>query len=885
MKWTFGLRTALILLVLIAVVPVFGVVIQSSLAEQKHRIERAEAGLHSLVDLAAAYQEQLIEGARQMLTAVAHAPPVYRNDPQDCERYFRDLRARYPRYANFGLLDTQGRLTCRAVGDQREVQVADRGYFKRAVGNGEFSIGDYQVGRVTGKPSIAFAMPVYREDQSLRGVIFLALDLERADEQLRKLATPPGTSLFVTDGTGTVLASTGAEAAAVGGSVLEPLRQAMGLGDARPRLGTRPAGDAAHLYAVRRVGHPREGEVLVSAALSRADVLAPTVRRLYLQLAALLAIVLLGAGAAWAFGDRVLAAPLDRLLRRVGALQREELPLDAQPAPRRIRELDELDERFNTMARSLIQRAVERDGALAEMQGQKSLLTSVFESLAEGVLVADSRGYYIHVNAAALQIAPGIPLINREKDPLDVSAREYGFFQLDGRTLMPAWDRPTVRALRGERVDRQRFLCRGVWTAGVEKIIQASARPLLGADEQSAGCVLVLSDITATYRAEEALRDSEHRYRTLFEANPHPMWVFDTQTLRFLTVNDAAVNHYGYTRAEFLSMSLDDIRPQEELPALHDHLATLGSEAGRTRVWRHLRKDGSVILVEVSSHALDFDGRPARMVLAHDVTGRVRAREALEQLNETLEQRVAERTRDLALANKELESFSYSVSHDLRAPLQVIDGFGKALLTRHATELDGKAQHYLSRIRENTGQMAQLIDDLLSLSRVSRTPLRVEPVDLSARAHQIAEGLRARFPHQQVAVDIEPGLSCMGDAGLLSVVLENLMGNAWKFSRGVEQPRIRVGRRPATGGEAVFFVADNGAGFDMTYRDKLFTAFQRLHSDREFEGTGIGLATVLRIVSRHGGRVAAESAPGQGAVFEFTLKEGTHHEHQSHSPG
>ncbi|MGE3346218.1 MAG: ATP-binding protein [Ramlibacter sp.] len=884
MKRTFGLRTALILLVLIAVVPVFGVVIQSSLAEQKHRIERAEAGLHSLVDLAAAYQEQLIEGARQMLTAVAYAPPVYRDDPRECEQYFRDLRERYPRYANFGLLDLQGRLNCRAAGDQRPVVVADRGYFRRAMASGEFAIGDYQVGRVTGKPSLAFAMPVFREDKSLRGVIFLALDLGRADEQLRKLATPPGISLFVTDGAGIVLASAGGEAAPVGGAVLAPLLQAMGLAGAAPRL-VGSSGDPSRLIAVRQVGHPREGRILVSATMLREEVLAPTVQRLYLQLGALLAIVLLGAAAAWAFGDRVLVAPISRLLRRVDDLQREELSRDARATPHRIRELDELDQRFHGMARSLIQRAVERDGALAEMEGQKNLLTSVFDSLDEGVLVADNRGYYIHFNAAALQIAPGIVRINREKDPLDISALEYGFYEPDGRTLMPAWRRPTARALRGERVSRQRYLSRGAWTGGVEKVIQASARPLAGPMGQPAGCVLVFFDITAAHRAEEALRDSEQRYRTLFEVNPHPMWVYDVQTLRFLTVNDAAVQHYGYSREEFLAMTLEDIRPADEVPALRDHIAAHLGETDAPRVWRHLRKGGEVILVEISSHTLDFDGRCARMVLAHDVTGRVQARQALEQLNDTLEQRVAERTRDLALANRELESFSYSVSHDLRAPLQVIDGFGKALLSKHADQLDGKAMHYLNRIRDNTGHMAQLIDDLLSLARVTRAPLRAECVDLSARAHQIAERLRARFAEHCVQVEIEPALSCHGDAGLLTVVLENLMGNAWKFSCGVDRPLIRVGTRRDADGQAVFFVADNGAGFDMAYRDKLFQAFQRLHSDKEFEGTGIGLATVHRIVSRHGGRVWAQSAPGQGAVFEFTLKEGHPHEQQPDSPG
>jgi PAS domain S-box-containing protein len=194
------------------------------------------------------------------------------------------------------------------------------------------------------------------------------------------------------------------------------------------------------------------------------------------------------------------------------------------------------------------------------------------------------------------------------------------------------------------------------------------------------------------------------------------MWVYDQQTRRFLKVNDAAVAHYGYTRGDFLAMTLDDIRPAEDVPALQAAVQFADAPAlSPPREWRHRLKDGRIIHVEVSSHVLDFDGRAARMVLVNDITQRLQVQDALRHLNETLEQRVLERTSELALANRELESFSYSVSHDLRAPLQVIDGFSQALTARYAGALDDQARHYLSRIRANTQQMSQLIDDLLSL--------------------------------------------------------------------------------------------------------------------------------------------------------------------------
>ncbi len=881
----FGLRAALILLVLIAVVPVFGVVIQASLDEQANRLERAEASLRSLAGLAAAHQEQYIEGARQMLTAVSLAAPIYRNGSGDCEAYFRMLEDRYRRYSNFGLLNPQGYLVCRAERTEGQVYAGDRSYFRDAVRTGRFAVGHFIIGRATGKAALAFGMPAFSEDGSLRGVIFAALDLAAADEQLHKLTIPPESTLLVLDLKGTVLASAGRSTPATGSVISDEYLQAsLNLHDPRfDRV------DDAHsgrwLYAVHPVGQREEGGVVVAARMSRDELLAASRDRLRQQLIALLIISILAAAGAWVFGDRVLTAPINQLLRRVGALQREELRLDAMPAPRGPRELRELEQRFNEMARSLMERSVMRDAAMTEMSAQRNLLTLVFDSLAEGVLVSDARGFYIHTNAAALRIAPGIARINRERDPLDVNPREYGFYHLDGLTPVASAERPTARALRGEHVDAFKVVFRGIWTDGQEKIAQCSARPLRGEDGVVVGAVLVISDITAAWRAEQALRDSERRYRNLFESNPHPMWVYDLQTRYFLTVNDAAVAHYGYTRDEFLAMTLDDILPTEDV--LTRSPALIGPESpalSPPREWRHRLKDGSVIVVEMSSHLLEFDGRPARIVLANDITQRTRAQEALRHLNETLEQRVQERTSELALANRELESFSYSVSHDLRAPLQVIDGFGRALSSRYAGALDEQAHHYLNRIRINTRQMSQLIDDLLSLAHVTRTDITAEPLDLAARAHNVVEQLRALEPDVTVEVEIDAAMPCVGDARLLTIVLENLIGNAWKFSSKAESPRIRIGSREEHG-ETAFYVADNGAGFDMAYADKLFKAFQRLHAASEFPGTGIGLATVHRIITRHGGRVWAQSAVGQGATFLFTLKGGPAHEEQPNSAG
>jgi signal transduction histidine kinase len=263
--------------------------------------------------------------------------------------------------------------------------------------------------------------------------------------------------------------------------------------------------------------------------------------------------------------------------------------------------------------------------------------------------------------------------------------------------------------------------------------------------------------------------------------------------------------------------------------------------------------------------------RPAEGVVyarARDVTEEREAQERIAGLNRTLEAKNA----DLEAANRELEAFSYSVSHDLRSPLRTIDGFSLALLEDAGPRLDEASKEHLGRVRAAAQRMARLIDDLLGLARVARAEMSREPVDLSALAGAVADDLRASEAGRSVEFAIEPGLAAEGDARLLRVVLENLLGNAWKYTSKKASARIEFGREAE--GERAYFVRDDGAGFEPAYAAKLFGAFQRLHRADEFPGTGIGLAIVQRIVRRHGGHVGAEGRVGRGATFRFTLGTG-----------
>jgi len=233
---------------------------------------------------------------------------------------------------------------------------------------------------------------------------------------------------------------------------------------------------------------------------------------------------------------------------------------------------------------------------------------------------------------------------------------------------------------------------------------------------------------------------------------------------------------------------------------------------------------------------------------------------------------VSRRTAELELANRELEAFCYSIAHDLRAPLGAISGFSESLERTAGASLDERSLHYLSRIRRGVVHMSELADGLLALARLSRGSLRAEPVDLAAMARNAIALCREREPQRRVDVDIAASLPATGDPRLLAQVMENLLGNAWKFTGGAEHAWIEVGSMAGPDECATYYVRDNGAGFDMTYAAKLFEPFQRLHSQDEFEGTGIGLAIVHKVVTRHGGRIWAESVPHEGASFYFTLE-------------
>ncbi|HEX2868295.1 MAG TPA: PAS domain S-box protein [Ignavibacteriales bacterium] len=584
--------------------------------------------------------------------------------------------------------------------------------------------------------------------------------------------------------------------------------------------------------------------------------------------------------------------------------------------------------------------------------------------------------------------------------------------------------------LKGEKILTERRL---VHKSGRIIDVEISAKMLPGGVVQA-----IVRDISERKQMEDRLRQSEEQYRLLFRENPHPMWVFDKDTLRFLAVNNAAVNQYGYSQEEFLSMTLKDIRPKEDLPDLEQNLKETASEDFQhSGPWRHVRKNGQVIFVDITSTNIAFAGRGARLALANDITEKKLALEALQEsekryrslfeyspvsiweedfsiikshidllkttgitdfrdylekypeeitqsvtmvrildvneatlelfeaenkedlinsfpliaeqegfrvqresilaisegkkrfeistvrrtlkgkeihahirwnvaegfeetygkvlvsieditelkkteealkesnnelnkLNTELEERVKKRTSQLEEANRELEAFSYSVSHDLKAPLRAIDGFSQILLDDYAAQFNPEAKKFLNIISKNAGQMEHLIEDLLSFAKIYNREKNEVLINMNTIVRTITDQALKDNPDRRISFTIKDLPEVTGDRPMLQQVWINLISNAVKFTKDRETASIEIGGEKKEK-EVVYYIKDNGTGFNMDYAYKLFGVFQRLHPSSEFEGTGVGLAIVQRILRRHEGNIWAEAEQNKGATFFFSL--------------
>ena len=486
----------------------------------------------------------------------------------------------------------------------------------------------------------------------------------------------------------------------------------------------------------------------------------------------------------------------------------------------------------------------------------RSLLAAIVQHATDAVISRDVEGRIMSWNAGAERL-------------LGYSADEAL-----GRPLAliyPPEDRPLidrdldyirrgvpVPAYEGERCAKD----------GTRVPVGIGVWPVIDDDSGIIGAGILLRDLRALKRAEADLRLAAGIYENAAEG----LAITDA-TRRVVWVNRAYQEITGYGEDEAIGHELQCFAPEHRSSGLLDGIWAQARATGR---WHGevtgQRRDGTPFCMLLSLSAVpEDDGTATRYCwIFMDITERKASERALVQLNAELEDRVRERTRELELANRELAAFSYSVSHDLRAPIRAIEGHLTLLLAQAGPQLDEAARARFERVRVNAAWMGRLIDDLLRLSRISQSEMQRRTFDLSDLAARVVRRMQQAEPGRSVEIVIQPDLRANADASLVEHALENLLGNAWKFTGRTAQPRIEFGASDAQGRFA-YFVKDNGAGFDMRYAHKLFGPFQRLHHREDFDGTGIGLTIVQRIVGKHRGEVWVEAAPGAGATFYFTL--------------
>ena len=1050
-----GLRSRLVLLVLIALLPVFGLFVYSAAQGQQADVALAQADLQSTALLAAAHQQRVVDRVAQLLGDVASAPSVKDTSTRRCVQYLEDLQSQAPGYSNLGVASLDGKIACSARDPGIDVYASDRPFFKQVLAGQKFAVGQYGTGRSSGRPGIGFGVPVHGSDGALNGVAFAAVDITTVAAALAEVRLMEGAQLRVTDRGDTILA-THPPGAGLQGSREQ---DAVVLDAARSRrAGVREAVDGSgveRVYAYAPVGGAAGDALFVAISVPRDIITAGPREHLRNSLAALLGMAVFGVCCAWWTGARLIVRPARAILKQANELVDGNLAARIASEFTRHGELGQIALSFNRMAGTLQMRREERDAALQHADKERALRELIFNSISEGVVATDTTGRLLLLNRAARELHP-----TREGGAsLEDWSRDHELLQLDGKTSYPRSERPMARALGGAVIDNWDLVLRRPGTE--DRVLRVSIRPLRDAG-QLVGGVVVFSDISASkqadltlartnralqmlsrfsmainqindeagmlaevcrvavevgsyrmawvgyaqhdaalsiaprahagdergylaevsrswaddpatglgpagrairsglpqqsgdigqadhqfrgqeaalergyrsaiflplrdgprsfgvlglytgqvqhfaseeisllqeladnlafgigsLRARQARRRSEEAARqaavqlreqaSLLDRAQDAIMVRNLDlTLRFW--NQGAQRLYGWSAEEVLGKTMAEYMyrdPQVLATAMKQTLTRGGDWSGELE---QLARDGSSIYVDARWTVVRDEQGLVNGVLGinTDIRERKRAREEILQLNASLEERVQQRTAQLEYANQELRAFSYSVSHDLRSPLSAVDGFSdlleRALANTPDDPLSKSSRHYLSRIREGVSQMGELIDALLTLAQVSRSSLRWEPVNLSALADALLHDLQEREPDRATQLQVEPGLQAQGDARLLKQVLDNLLGNAWKFSAGQARTEISFGQQRGSKGETVYFVRDKGAGFDMRFAEKLFGPFQRLHGVSEFAGTGVGLATVQRIVVRHGGAIWAESAVGHGATFYFTL--------------
>lgn len=780
---------------------------------------------------------------------------------QDKQAALQDMKATYPVYAWIGLTDTQGGIIASTEPRLIGAQVPQRNWFTKG-SKGLYFEGAHEAtllakllppARWDELPMrlLDVSLPLHDKDGQFIGVLAAHLSLDWAyDLRTQLLASVEGDQMemILFDGEGRVIVgSPGVPAMRTPLGGLESLRKS-GEGQLHTLLETWPDGGRYLTTAVPAGGSglfPGLGwTVVVRNAEDAAFIAADRLTLVTLLCGVIVALVF---------------SMLMWLL-----------------VSRQMRPLERVSEAAQQMdANGLMKHLPEPRG-----EGEVAVFTRSLTSLVNALRESRERFELLfeHAPVALAFIAPDGKVLNTNAQ--FASLFGYGRHQIDhvDTWFRLAFPDPSLRSEAQARWQKARQATgqERVELPGGEYTVHRQGNGICivetSAIAMKDGLLVAFHDLTGRRQAEADL----HLWAEAFERSEVGLLVSDAVTNTIVAANPAFSRQRGYEPGELTGAPVDTLYPMRRHTDLQIILSALDTQDHCIFESEHIARDGRIFPVLIDVTVLRDAGGHVVKRVSHvlDLTDRKRAEQEVLRLNAELEQRVQDRTAELSAANRDLDSFAYSVSHDLRAPLRSVNGFAQILESDHAAQLGDEGRIYLQRIRQGTQKMAELIEGLLALSRYAKAPLHRETLDLSAMATRRLQELAAAEPDRLVTVEVQPGLSADGDASLTEALLVNLLDNAWKYTGKTEAPRIRVYAGELSGLWGVC-VSDNGAGFDMIKAHRLFEPFQRLHQHSEFLGTGVGLATVRRIVERHGGQIRVMAAPGQGATFCFNLSPDT----------
>ncbi|MCL5025757.1 MAG: PAS domain S-box protein [Chloroflexi bacterium] len=881
-----SIRGTLILLLLVVLVPVLltQVWIYNDWLETRRATE-LQANLElarAVADGFGAYMEGVLRQELAIGIALTASPPPPANT---VNRLLAESVQQYPALRNLGWVDLRGRVIASSAPEMVSVEIGDRPYFQEIISGQGWAVSDLLLARVEGDPVFTISRGVRDQNGSLLGVVVATIDpkyfgktfdVERAgqgsisifDRQGRRVYRYPEAELSWEQRDPTY--------------TLPVVSRALAGEEVNDILPWTPAGDR-RIMAITPI--PDIGWA-ASAGRAEAEAMAPVLQDILPQSVLSLLVTALAFTVAIVISRRIIG-PVHRLREHAYAIGRGDFAGSVKVAGPA--ELEQLADAFNRMGEEIHR----QQKVLRESEERYRTLV---ESVDDCIYVKDAQGHYLLVNSAMARrigrpaqeiigrttldiYPPEVARVTMEMDSFVFDKGEtirvereedtpYGHAVFDARKVPLTNDAGEVIGLVAVSRDiTERKQMEDTLRSARDELearVRERTAELARANQELKG------EVAQRQETEQALRQASAYNRSLIEASLDPLVTINAEG-KITDVNLAGEKVTGRSRGEIIGADFSDYFVEPEVArAGYQQVFRDGSVQDYALEIRHRDGHTTPVLYNASLYRDEAGEVIGVFAAARDISAQKRAEAEIRKLNDDLERRVVERTAELAAANKELEAFSYSVSHDLRAPLRGIDGFSQALLEDYSDRLDEQGKDHLRRVRTATLRMAKLIDDLLTLSRLTRSEMHRELVDLTVLAQAIATELQKPQPEREATFIIAQGVRVYADAQLMRAVLENLLGNAWKFTSQHPRATIEFGISKRDG-ERAYYVRDDGAGFDMAYADKLFVPFQRLHAANEFAGTGVGLATVQRVVRRHGGQVWAEGAVGKGATFFFTL--------------